>query len=279
MKSFRPSRFSRAGAFTLIELLVVIAIIALLASILLPALSRAKASAQSTKCKSNLRQIGLALAGYVNDHGHYPPGATPHNGNKGWEYFLPPYGIGRTLDNWTNLNYYMLPPGLECPRAEFNSIPGRGVSSYAYNVYGLEPPYGAAYERDYSLGLGYYGDYSRSMDKTEIHSRAESDVVAPSDMLAFGDAFFRTSRLKKLFTVNPASMGALPYGSSLSGQTPMPNSYQVAQRRHAGRLNSVFCDGHAEGLKVDTLYFDISDQARRRWYLDHQPHPDLISKQ
>ena len=72
MRHLRTINARSARGFTLIELLVVIAIIAILAGLLLPALTRAKQAAQSARCKSNLRQQGVALNLHLLEYRAYP---------------------------------------------------------------------------------------------------------------------------------------------------------------------------------------------------------------
>src|SRR5664279_1379997 len=78
MRALHPS--SRT-AFTLIELLVVIAIIGILAALLFAGVSRAKGMAQRIQCASNVRQLGLALQGFVAENRVYPLSVNPNSRN------------------------------------------------------------------------------------------------------------------------------------------------------------------------------------------------------
>ena len=115
-------------AFTLIELLVVIAVIAILAGLLLPALSRAKQSARAIYCVNQMRQIALAIRLYADDHQEYFP-RSQHSafaqGTVPWGRAVAEY-VGASQSSWTNL----LRSIYQCP-----SDMRRKPWSYGQNVY------------------------------------------------------------------------------------------------------------------------------------------------
>jgi prepilin-type N-terminal cleavage/methylation domain-containing protein/prepilin-type processing-associated H-X9-DG protein len=127
---------SKEGAFTLIELLVVIAIIAILASMLLPALSRAKQKAQATRCLSNEKQIALGYLLYAHDNSDYLPLAA-HDGDAApceWFFEISSY-IARQPSSYSNL--VAKANVVACPSAKLDTaFPSNTPASKAYGGYG-----------------------------------------------------------------------------------------------------------------------------------------------
>ncbi len=238
--------------FTLIELLVVIAIIAILAAMLLPTLSRAKAQAQATKCRSNLLQIGIALHMYADDNRFYPYGAF--GGNNMWELswfdnLSPYYRV-----NWTNRDFHC-PTYLGTIHATYYA--GSPVGSYSYNTIGtgangeFVPPY---------LGLGIRMLLPQGIYFPPI---LESEIKVPSEMFAIADARVFTSQVP----------GAPPEGDPwMDVRFDLNPGVEVERYRHGKGFNFLYCDGHV-GL-VNRTYFLNRTNSWQNWNNDHLPHPE-----
>jgi prepilin-type processing-associated H-X9-DG protein len=261
----------------LIELLVVIAIIAILAALLLPALSKAKAQAKRIHCASNLHQLGVALRLYVDEFKRYPafmagtfagPFSTVRNGF--WDAQILPYAAG-------NKGVFLC-AGLTFPRGEVTvsnnwneTLSGPGNNrfahpneSYGFNTWGAgiaETGFGAI-----SLGLNTVNAIINGGTLGRGTGLVESGVVTPGDMIAIAD-------------YDPG------YDDDGDGDHPdCLFSYCLTGNHHRGRANVVFCDAHVEYAKTNAwaapgYVFRTgphNDVVRMRWNNDHQIHSTVV---
>lgn len=264
------------GGFTLIELLVVIAIIAILAAMLLPALSLAKSAARSAKCKSNLRQLGLALTMYVDDFDRYPVYNFDLISAMPWNERLRPYISGKWSD-----------PIYRCP--DYRGLTMEGdpdsaapLGSYGYNANGVE-----FYPHELGLGGRLANVESLVPDSDDVVPLPAARVKVPSDMIAFGDAtlvWVPPIFLKNLYnnsgTVASYSGAAIidinSHNNMLTPSWPGSKGIKEATKlRHNETYNIVFCDGHVENIKEKKL-FERTEQSLRRWNNDNLAHADLL---
>lgn len=224
----------RRSGFTLIEMLVVIAIIALLASILAPAVSGALAQAQRTKCAAQMRQFHQAALMYATDtDGRFP--AVCDEGGFGGRFNWPgtwPYVLAE------HLGYHDLKPGVNpgenrrntiftCPA--YRNSPAYEVWPNPYDRY-LLGGYGMNRNLDLERGVTPDGNWAR-----QYVNRAEITASNPSQRLMFADGSGRNGDLGTRFDFNR-------YGTAAY-------QYLIDPIRHRGGANLCFMDGHVQFMR------------------------------
>lgn len=293
VKFAAKSPVRRPSGFTLIELLVVIAIIAVLAGLLLPALSRSRSAADSAVCKSNLRQIGIGLAAYLSDYGAYPVARPEPYSGVFWAEALESYAgskwpesnaaefanTGRKVERGKNV--------FACPgydrvsglyhRTRTSDLLSTVGGSYGYNENGANKSYlglgrvGAG-ERTSGFGLDPFGPGNQGI------AVREEAIRNPSDMIAVGDAGFGGNALNTVefyFGGTDLSFFVVSLNIGYVHLTQDAVVKRMVAQRHWARWNTLFCDGHVENLKTAELFDGSNEGLLKRWNRDNLPHPEL----